>query len=89
MLESVAIPSGIHNPVAFGRPVRRDVVGTIGRETLHIRTVGIHDKELGLSSAVIALDIYVNVIKDGHSDPHEQVMAARASPPSWSGPAAS
>jgi cation/acetate symporter len=29
------------------------------------------------SSAAIAHDIYVNVIKDGHADQHEQVMAAR------------
>ena len=29
------------------------------------------------ASAAIAHDIYVNVIKDGHSDQHEQVMAAR------------
>jgi cation/acetate symporter len=29
------------------------------------------------ASAAIAHDIYVNVIKDGHADQHEQVMAAR------------
>ncbi|MBU5636167.1 cation acetate symporter [Geomonas sp. Red69] len=30
------------------------------------------------ASAAIAHDIYVNVIKDGHADQHEQVFAARA-----------
>ncbi len=29
------------------------------------------------ASAAIAHDIYVNVVKDGHADQHEQVMAAR------------
>jgi cation/acetate symporter len=29
------------------------------------------------ASAAIAHDVYVNVIKDGHADQHEQVMAAR------------
>ncbi len=29
------------------------------------------------ASAAIAHDIYVNIIKDGHADQHEQVMAAR------------
>jgi cation/acetate symporter len=29
------------------------------------------------ASAAIAHDIYVNVIKDGHADQHEQIMAAR------------
>jgi cation/acetate symporter len=29
------------------------------------------------ASAAVAHDIYVNVIKDGHADQHEQVMAAR------------